>query len=79
MSGFICKNCSTVHHIFGYEGVNRAATDLGVDVLGDIPLNPEICYGSDAGKPITVVEPKGDIATRYASIATKIRMKLGLP
>ncbi len=51
MSSFICNHCGTEHHIFGEGGVSHAVPALGVDLLGQIPLEIELRTGSDNGVP----------------------------
>jgi ATP-binding protein involved in chromosome partitioning len=76
MSYFCCPNCNHVTHIFGKDGVTRSAQDLGVDLLGDIPLNTQIMTGADQGRPIVVAQPDGDLAEAYLAIADKLIAKL---
>ena len=38
---------------FGEGGGERLATDLGVPLLGSIPLEPAVSAGGDAGEPVT--------------------------
>jgi ATP-binding protein involved in chromosome partitioning len=51
MSSFICNNCGSEHHIFGERGVSQTVSKLGVDLLGQIPLEIELRTGSDNGVP----------------------------
>lgn len=34
MSVFTCENCGHMQHIFGHDGAQRLATEMGLDVLG---------------------------------------------
>lgn len=51
MSSFICNHCGTEHHIFGEGGVAKAVEGLGIDFLGQIPLEIELRTGADKGIP----------------------------
>ncbi len=51
MTSFICSTCGTEHHIFGHGGVEKAVEQLGVPMLGQIPLELELRTGSDSGHP----------------------------
>jgi ATP-binding protein involved in chromosome partitioning len=51
MTSFICTHCGTEHHIFGEGGVAQAVREIGVDLLGQIPLEIELRTGSDKGEP----------------------------
>lgn len=50
MSYFKCPNCSTIHNIFGNSNIDITAKSLGIDVLGKIPIDPEIALLSDKGQ-----------------------------
>lgn len=77
MSSFICPNCNHESHIFGHsEGAANKAREMGVDILGNVPLAAEICQSADSGKPTMVSAPESEPAKAYRSIATKIIEKL---
>ncbi|KAG0711023.1 Iron-sulfur protein NUBPL [Chionoecetes opilio] len=57
MNVFRCPNCGHEEHIFGRQGVHRMAEELGVEVLGEVPLSLCIREGADCGKPIVVSQP----------------------
>lgn len=55
MSHFSCPSCSEKHELFGNSmGMIKASTDLGLDILGQLPLVPLISEGGDRGQPIMV-------------------------
>ncbi|KAF7252036.1 Iron-sulfur protein NUBPL [Varanus komodoensis] len=78
MSVFQCPKCKHETHIFGADGVRNLASNLGLDVLGDIPLHIQIRETSDAGKPVVVAEPESDVAQAYLKIAAEIVKRLPL-
>lgn len=51
---------------------------MGIDYLGDIPLDANICKLSDIGKPIVVTEPDSFNTECYKEIAKKVMSKVGL-
>src|SRR6266545_1984492 len=57
MSYFVCPHCGEKTAIFGEGGGQLAADTLGVPLLGQIPLMPEIREGGDAGTPIVLSQP----------------------
>tara|TARA_A100001037_G_C15008015_1_gene570342 strand:- start:402 stop:1046 length:645 start_codon:yes stop_codon:yes gene_type:complete len=69
MSYFLCPNCGERSEIFTHGGAKRAALQMGVDFLGEVPLEMAIREGSDNGKPILVSEPKGPRSEIYHTIA----------
>ncbi|XP_066486827.1 iron-sulfur cluster transfer protein NUBPL isoform X3 [Tiliqua scincoides] len=76
MSIFQCPKCKHETHIFGADGVRNLANELGLDVLGDIPLHPHIRETSDAGKPVVISQPQSDVAQAYLKIAAEIVKRL---
>uniref|UniRef100_UPI00358E135F iron-sulfur cluster transfer protein NUBPL isoform X2 n=1 Tax=Myxine glutinosa TaxID=7769 RepID=UPI00358E135F len=69
MSGFQCPNCHHQTHIFGES---ETAKQLGLDVLGEIPLHISIRESSDRGKPIVLLLPGGAEALAYVHTASKV-------
>jgi ATP-binding protein involved in chromosome partitioning len=57
MSYYVCPHCGQREHLFGEGGAERAAHKLGAPVLGQVPLEPAIRTGADAGLPIVVSAP----------------------
>ncbi|KAL8604202.1 hypothetical protein ACOMHN_014770 [Nucella lapillus] len=76
MSVYMCPNCGHTHHIFGHSGAKKLANELGVDILGEVPLDGLICELSDAGLPIVVAQPKSPQAAVFKSIASKLLQKV---
>ena len=50
------------YEIFGAGGGQELADELGVPLLGQLPLVPELREGGDDGKPITAVDPDSEAA-----------------
>lgn len=78
MSYHICEKCGHKEYVFGENGAKNTAEKLGVDFLGEIPLNIKIRTQSDAGIPIVKAEPEGEFAKAYENIAQKIKEKLNI-
>lgn len=64
--------------VFGRGGAEAEALRLGVSCLGDLPLDAAVREGGDAGVPVVVSDPDGDIAARFAAFAAALVEKLGL-
>jgi ATP-binding protein involved in chromosome partitioning len=77
MSYFLCPHCNERSDIFAHGGAAQAATQMGVDFLGEIPLDMAIRAGGDDGTPIVAAEPDGAYAQAYRAIAEKIWDKVG--
>ncbi|HLS69570.1 MAG TPA: iron-sulfur cluster carrier protein ApbC [Kiloniellales bacterium] len=76
MSLYVCPNCGHEAHIFGHGGAVQEARKLGVDLLGEIPLDIEIRETADSGRPIVVTKPDSPHAQAYLEIARKVEAKL---
>jgi ATP-binding protein involved in chromosome partitioning len=71
------------YFIFGREGATRLAEDLGVPLLGQIPLVQSICEAGDVGRPAVLqkdtpqakafLEMAGNIAQQVAIMNSKVK------
>jgi ATP-binding protein involved in chromosome partitioning len=77
MSYFCCPNCGHRTDIFGHGGARREAERLGMDFLGEIPLDVVIRETSDAGTPIVAYDPDSENARTYRRIAGLLWDKIG--
>ena len=62
----------TRYELFGRGGGRQLAEELGVPLLGQVPLVPELREGGDTGRPVTVTDPSGEASTAFASVAGEI-------
>ena len=76
MSYHLCEHCGHKEYVFGEHGARETAERLGVDFLGEVPLNIKIRSQGDAGLPIVEAEPDGEFAEAYKEIAANILKKL---
>jgi ATP-binding protein involved in chromosome partitioning len=72
MSHFTCPNCGHESHIFSRGGARREAETLGMEFLGELPLDIEIRETSDGGRPIVVSKPDSPHAMVYVAIARRV-------
>jgi ATP-binding protein involved in chromosome partitioning len=75
MSYFICPHCGDRTDIFGHGGARQTADELGIDFLGEIPLDPNIRSGADAGIPIVESDPDAPVARAFVEIAQTVAAK----
>jgi ATP-binding protein involved in chromosome partitioning len=75
MSYFICPHCGERTDIFGYGGAREAADELGLDFLGEIPLQADVRAGADSGVPIVESDPDSPVSKAFAEIAQKVAAK----
>jgi ATP-binding protein involved in chromosome partitioning len=66
------------YYIFGRGGGRRTAEELGVPFLGEIPIDPRIVEGGDAGRPIVVEAPDSDAARAFRELAGMIARRLAV-
>jgi ATP-binding protein involved in chromosome partitioning len=76
MSYFCCPNCGHRTDIFSHGGAQREADKLGMEFLGEIPLDIAIRETSDDGRPIVMSQPDGPHAQVYRRIATRVWKKV---
>ena len=58
--------------IFGSGGGARLAGDLGVPLLGTVPLDPRLRESGDAGVPLVESDPDADAAVAIRELARAI-------
>lgn len=78
MSTFVCDGCGKEHDIFGREGVEKKCKELGIKLLGDVPLHASICDHADKGKPTAVAAPDSQQALAFQRIAQGLRETLSV-
>jgi ATP-binding protein involved in chromosome partitioning len=76
MSLFVCPNCGHESHIFSHGGARLEAEKLGVEFLGEVPLDIEIRETSDSGQPIVMSKPDSAHAKTFVAIAERIHAKV---
>src|ERR1700730_14954324 len=76
MSYFICPHCGGRSAIFAHGGARLEAEKYGVPFLGEVPLDIGIREHSDAGRPVTAVDPDGEYAKIYRDIAAQVKARL---
>jgi ATP-binding protein involved in chromosome partitioning len=62
----------TRYELFGAGGGATLASDLGVPLLGQVPLVNAVRLGGDEGRPVTAVDPESETAQAFRSIAEKL-------
>jgi ATP-binding protein involved in chromosome partitioning len=64
------------YEIFGSGGGQELADELGIPLLGQLPLVPALREGGDDGRPITAVDPTSESSQVFGSIAERIAVEL---
>jgi ATP-binding protein involved in chromosome partitioning len=79
MSYFVCPHCGTRSEIFLSGGGGRLAAELGVPLLGQVPLQAGVPGLADAGRPIVVAEPDSPAGAALRRLAADVAAPLGAP
>lgn len=66
------------YDIFGSEGGQKAAVELGVPLLGCVPLEIPVREGGDVGVPIVVSHPESASAKALVAIAQAVVEKVSI-
>ncbi|RLC47663.1 MAG: ATP-binding protein [Candidatus Cloacimonadota bacterium] len=75
MSGFKCPYCGKDIDLFKKGGAKKAAIDLKVDILGEIPIDTNIVNTSDNGRPFIYDFNKLPAAKSMEKIVDKVLEK----
>ncbi len=70
MSAFTCEH-GTSYRLFGAGGGQNLATEIGAELLGQIPIESDVSRGSDNGEPVAIAGV-GVAAEVFRDIAKKI-------
>ncbi|KAK4748118.1 hypothetical protein SAY87_014704 [Trapa incisa] len=76
MSYFRCHHCHQDSFIFGKGGAHKTADDMGLNFIGEIPLEGKIRECSDEGVPIVISSPDSAVSEAYTDVALKVLNKL---
>lgn len=71
MSGFTADDGSH-YDLFGRGGGQELADDLGVPLLGQVPLDPFVVEGGDDGTPIVRAHPDSPAAEAITETAKRL-------
>ncbi len=71
MSQFTCDHGQS-YALFGAGGGAELAQDLGVALVGQIPLEPAVSAANDAGTPLSVAAPTSAAGSEFSAIAARI-------
>jgi ATP-binding protein involved in chromosome partitioning len=77
MSYYVCPHCDQKETIFGEGGGERLAQRIGSPLLAQIPLDPAVRMGGDAGQPVVLAAPDSSVgrALREATRALSEQVK----
>jgi ATP-binding protein involved in chromosome partitioning len=68
----VCPHCGERSEVFLAGGGSRLAAELGIPLLGQVPLQAGMPDLADRGKPIVVAEPRSPAGVALTEIAAKV-------
>ena len=72
MSYLVCPHCGGRVEVFPSGGARRAAEELGVPFLGEVPLDPEVVKTGDEGEPLIASRPSSPTAEALRGLARRV-------
>ncbi|HMA38969.1 MAG TPA: Mrp/NBP35 family ATP-binding protein [Gemmatimonadales bacterium] len=72
MSYYVCEHCGERSELFQSGGGERLAAELGVPLLGQIPLQAGLARLADSGQPIVASQPDSPAAKALADTARQV-------
>jgi ATP-binding protein involved in chromosome partitioning len=76
MSYYVCEHCGHRSDLFLSGGGERLAGELGVPLLGQVPLQAGLAQLADTGRPVVVSQPESAAGKALIDIATRIAQLL---
>ena len=72
MSYFVCPHCGERTEIFLAGGGTRLADELGVPLLGQVPLQARLADLADTGRPVVAADPGSPAAQALEAVARRV-------
>jgi ATP-binding protein involved in chromosome partitioning len=72
MSYFVCPHCGERTEVFLAGGGTRLADELGVPLLGQVPLQAQMADLADTGRPVVAADPGSPAAQALEAIARRV-------
>jgi ATP-binding protein involved in chromosome partitioning len=76
MAGLVCPHCGETINVFSEGGGARVAEEMGVELLGSIPIDPRVSTDSDEGTPFILRHPDAPAAKSFMALVEKIENKV---
>ena len=72
MSHLVCACCGEISRPFGEGGGQALADDLGVPLLGQVPLDEPLRIAADEGTPLVISHPDAASSRAVAELADRL-------
>jgi ATP-binding protein involved in chromosome partitioning len=78
MSWLKCPHCNQQIDVFSMGGGSRTATEMGVNFLGELPLDPVVRIGGDTGRPVAMRGESDERAAAFFQLAKRTVERVAL-
>lgn len=72
MSFFVCPHCGEHSEVFLAGGGQRLAEELGVPLVGQVPLQAGVSELADHGRPVVLAAPESPAGRAFDAIALRV-------
>jgi ATP-binding protein involved in chromosome partitioning len=76
MSWLECTHCGKPMALFGTGGGERLAAEVGLPLLGQVPLYPPVMAGGDSGMPIVLADPSSSAAKALVAVTKRVEERV---
>ena len=76
MSYYICNKCKKKHYIFGKQSSHKLNNNLGIEVLGELPISENLIKNHDTEHPILMQKQSDIIYKSFYEISKKVLNKI---
>ena len=76
MSYYVCPACGHHDAIFASGGGAALARELGVPLLGQVPVDSRVSFGGESGVPVVEGAPDSDQARAFTEVAARAALAL---
>ncbi len=78
MSYFVAPDTGHRYEVFSGGGGALLAAELGVPLMGQVPLEPDVARAGDEGLPVVAARPDSPAAQALLAAAGRLTGRLGL-
>jgi ATP-binding protein involved in chromosome partitioning len=79
MSWFVAPDTGVRYEVFSGGGGAALAEDLGVPLLGQVPLESDVARAGDEGMPVVAARPDSPAGRALSEIARVVAQSVGVP
>lgn len=72
MSGLVCPHCGEIINVFSKGGGAKVSEEMGVELIGSIPMDPRVALDSDQGVPFIYSHPDSPAAEAFKGVVERI-------